>query len=212
MLRCHMESIHVVQHAIPRLSHHREAPRRRPWHVVQRPANHLVMHHTNGVCVRDADRRGEEARFTNPLKAGHLAVSVQPMCPRKERVRRLLYSLRQDRRDTGPHWPSPTHELTLSVDNRLRRNTDARNVANRIARTVRKATDRDAEIFGALGSTHRCARFIAALALRRRGRLPPPPQGSRSPRDRASAGAKRSCTHHAVQMRGPQPPCRSPAS
>ena len=91
MLCRDMESVDVVEDAIPRFPNYRETPRRRPWNVVQRPANHLVMHYTNGVCIRDTDRRGQEARFANPLKASHLAVPIETVCPCKERVRRFLY-------------------------------------------------------------------------------------------------------------------------
>ena len=75
----HVESIGVIQPAVPGLGDQRQTP---PipggvgCAVFDSPRDHRVARNADAVRVRDDDRSLEKPAFFNPIRPGHLAVAV----------------------------------------------------------------------------------------------------------------------------------------
>ena len=70
--------------------------------VLDRDRDEGVAHDPDAVRVGDRDRRRQQARLADPFEAGHLAVAVEPMAARVDRLVPAIRAARHDHGDAGP--------------------------------------------------------------------------------------------------------------
>ena len=154
MRRGDMESVHVVQHTVPGLACNGEAPWWCVGYVVQRPADHGVVHDTNGVGVCQTDRRGEQTRLPNPLQPRELAVAVQSMGASKERVSHLGERAGKNGGDAGANRSNTALECAVTLDDGGGSNAHARNIGDSVRWARSKPADADSKVGGSGVSWH----------------------------------------------------------
>ena len=124
---------------------------------VRAPFAHLVgdqgvTHDADTVRVGQADRRGQQPGLADPLQAGQLAVSVEPMRARKQR---LLpdHTGGHDHRHARAHRTRAAAQGTIALDQGDVADPDARHVGDRVERPGHAGADHYAMVAGA-GAEH----------------------------------------------------------
>ena len=140
----HVESVDVVQLAVPGLGH----DRRRPpvagcvrIAVLHAPGDRRLVHGADAVGVREHHRPFEQAGLLDPGAPGHLARAVQHEAAGKGGRRDGVAPARQDGRDAGAHLAT----IRKVLDQRDLPDGDAGNVGDRIERSG-LALERNAEV------------------------------------------------------------------
>ena len=89
ILGFHVESVDVIQIAVPGLGHNWQGPRIpvlvRPM-MFQTPGDHRITNDADAVRIRDHHGALEKTRLFDPGRAGHLAVAVLGEPSGKDRV------------------------------------------------------------------------------------------------------------------------------
>ena len=139
-----VETVDVVEVAVPGLGHHRQRPpvarciRATGTHAL---GDHRIAHHADAVRVGQHHRAFQLAGFLEPCRAGHLAVAVEREPRAEHRSVEAVVATRQDRGDAGAHLV-PVRQV---LDQRDLADGDAGDVGDRIERTGR-AFERNAQI------------------------------------------------------------------
>ena len=135
VLRLYVKTIDVIQPAVPRLRHHRQAPPvaglvRRA--VRDAPGNDSIARHADAVGVRYNDRTFEKSAFFDPRGAGHFAVAVQAKNPGVNRIVQRIVAARNDRGHTGAHRSFADFEFPFPADQGGKTDFDAGDVGDRV--------------------------------------------------------------------------------
>ncbi len=130
-----VEAIDVVQPAVPRLRHDRQAPPvtslvRRPMR--QAPGDDRVARHADTVGVRNYDRPFEESAFLHPGRAGHFAIAVQAESAGVNRIVERVMAARNNRGHAGAHRAFADFEFSLAADQSRKTDFDPGDVGDRI--------------------------------------------------------------------------------
>jgi hypothetical protein len=103
---------------------------------------------TDAVGVGDCDGRGQEARLSDPLEAGQLAIAVEGVTTSEDRLPRCLARSGDDDRHTGPDRSAADDERAVAAHERRVPDANAGDVRDRVERPGRAETDDDAEVAG----------------------------------------------------------------
>jgi hypothetical protein len=114
--------------------------------VLYRDGHERVADHPDTVRVGDRDRRREQSRLADPFESGHLAVAVEPVAAREDRLAHVVGSSRDDDRDAGPDRPPADDERSLAGDEGGVPDAHARHVGDGIARAGLPESDDDPEV------------------------------------------------------------------
>ena len=139
-------AVDVVEHPVPRLADHGQAPPELP----PPPAADVgrdqgVADHAHAVRVGDGDRGGEHAGLPDPVQAGDLAVAVQPVAPGEQRAV-LDPVVGNHDRDAGSDRSRPHPERAVPRDQRGVAHPDASHIGDRVQRARRVPADPDAQL------------------------------------------------------------------
>jgi hypothetical protein len=146
VLRVDVHPVDVVQIAVVGFGHDGEGPMDPERCAVGHIGGHeRVPHDADRMRIRDRDRRREHARLAHPLEAGHLAVAVQAMTAREERLVSDAL-VRNDRGDTGADRALADDEGTLAPDQRRVADAHALDVGDRVEWAGRELSDRESEL------------------------------------------------------------------
>ena len=150
VLGLHVESIDVVQKAIPCFGDNGERP---PiaFHVgctvLHFPGDDGIAHNADAMRVGDHDRAIEQAGIFKPRGAGHFSIAVEREPGAKDRVGRG-FSAGQNRGDAGANGAFADFEFAVAGNERGVADLDAFDVRNRVIRAGR-AVEGNAQIAGA---------------------------------------------------------------
>ena len=134
----HVEAVDVVEVAVPRLGDHGQRPRLDAGRqLLDLDRDQGVAHDPHAVGVRDGDRRVQQADLLEPRQPGHLAVAVEPVVRRVDRVAPHVPLVRHDDRHAGAH--------SVALEHRGVADADAGHVGDRIVRARLERADPDAE-------------------------------------------------------------------
>ena len=134
-----MLTVNVVQRPVKRLGHHRHRPHTRVLKglsiTLDHPSGHRVMHHSDRMCVGDADRPQKVTRILDPVAAGHLTIAVQHKGPGPYRLWPTGFSMRQDRSHPGANRTLAWHQGSPIRDHRRHSDSHPSNIGDRVPRT-----------------------------------------------------------------------------
>ena len=145
MLRLDMETIDIVEPAVPGLRHNRQAPvktARVRAALLDSPVNDGVAHDADTVRVGDRDRAFEESTFLQPGRPRHLAVAVETEDAGIDRI--VVFSPRQDRGHAGADRALADFDFSFAADQRRVADLNASDVGDRVER-ARGAVEGNAE-------------------------------------------------------------------
>jgi hypothetical protein len=134
-----VERVDVVEEAVVRLAHDREAPRR-VGIALDLLGDEGVAHQSDLVGVRDADRSAEQPGLVEPVRAGDLPVPVERVQAAVAQVGPLSAGTRADDRDAGPG------DARRVPDDRRMADGDPGDVRDGVEWPGRSRTDGEAEI------------------------------------------------------------------
>src|SRR5258706_11844954 len=87
MLRLHVQSVDITEQAIVGLGHHRQSPEDILSIMMGYGITHQrIAYHAHAMRIGERNRRHEHPRLPHPLQSGHLAVAVEPMTAREQRL------------------------------------------------------------------------------------------------------------------------------
>ena len=116
--------------------------------MLDAPLDDRIAHDSHTVGVGDHHRAFEKSRLFDPRGAGHLAIAVQRIPAREDRIVDALLAARQDGRHSGAHRALPDHQLARTRDQRREADFDTSDIGDGVERAG-CAVERDAEIAGA---------------------------------------------------------------
>ena len=114
-----METIDIVEPAVPGLGHHRQAP---PITgligrtVLDAPGNRGIARHADTVRIRNHHRALQESALCHPMRASHFAVAIQAEEIGVDRIVERFMTARDDRGHTSPHRALAGRELSFAAD------------------------------------------------------------------------------------------------
>ena len=169
VLRFHMESVDVIQPAVPGFGDHRQAPPvtgliRRA--VREAPRDDRVARHAHAMGVGNNDRPLEKAALFHPRGAGHLSVAVQTESPGINRIVQRIVAAWNDRGHAGADRTFADLEFSLAADQSREADFDSGDVRDRVEFSGR-AVKWNAERAGANGGRFRRGRLRLAGLERR---------------------------------------------
>ena len=142
-----VESINVVQAAVPRLADDRQGPGdRADWLGLDLGPDEGVVDDPDAVRVRQSDRAAEQAGLADPFQPGQLAVAVEPMRAGEHGFGPDVAVVGDDHGDPGPDGPAAADQGSLAPDERPMADPDPRHVGDRVPRAGSTEPDDDAEI------------------------------------------------------------------
>jgi hypothetical protein len=95
--------------------------------------------------IGQGHRRGQHARFANPLQAGQLAVAVEAVRAGEQRLLPRLAG-RQDHGDAGAHGSPADVQRAVPRDQRAVSDAHAGDIGDRVPAPRRSAADRDSVV------------------------------------------------------------------
>ena len=163
-------AVDVVEVAVPGLRHDRQGPDANLAPACDAGGHQRVAHHPDAVRVGEADRGRQHPRFADPFEPGHLAVAVEGVAPREDRLFPGIAIVRDHDGDAGPDRSLADLQRPISRDERRVADANARDVGDGVQRAGRERADDDAKVT----RPHRHGPF---RRLRTRGgRGSPPPR------------------------------------
>ena len=90
------------------------------------------MHGADAVRIGDADRPGEIACLIDPMRARHLAITIERKHRRPHRRQLLSMPARQDRGHPGAHRPLTDHQIALTFNQCSEADLHPRHIGYRI--------------------------------------------------------------------------------
>jgi hypothetical protein len=149
MLGADMKAVDVVQGAVVGLTHHGQCPDR-VAHPVRSgaPLDDRVVHDTDAVGVRDADRSGKHAVLADPLKPRQLSVAVEPMRPGEYRFGPDVTVMRDHHGHAGADGAFTDAERSVPAHERRVPDANAAHVGDRVQRSGLHAPDTDSDVAG----------------------------------------------------------------
>ena len=109
------------------------------------PRDHRIAGDSNAVRIRDHDRSFEKSALFNPMRAGHLAVTVQTERSRVNRIVQRIVSPRNDRGHTSADRSFANNEFSFATNNRCVTNFDTRDIGNRV-QWARPTVERNSDV------------------------------------------------------------------
>ena len=130
-----VEAVDVVEDAVVRLPDDRQRPEVGVRPVGPHRVNQQrVVDDSHRVGVGDRDRAGQEAGLADPLEARQLAVAVEAVAAREDRLDEGVAVVRHHHGHAGPDRPLTDHPRSVAADQRRVPDAHARHVRDRVER------------------------------------------------------------------------------